>query len=124
MPYALQWLTYLNPVRYYLIIIRGTFLKGVGLGRALAGNGGPGDPRGRPALGERFALPEVSGLIFKTALSRKRRLRTKAGRAWGSFVRFRKAGRHRAVANIGAEVAGPYMTGVAERRRAAPEHNE
>ena len=31
MPQALQWLTYINPVRYYLVIIRGTFLKGVGL---------------------------------------------------------------------------------------------
>jgi ABC-2 type transport system permease protein len=31
MPDALQWLTYLDPVRYYLIIIRGTFLKGVGV---------------------------------------------------------------------------------------------
>jgi ABC-2 type transport system permease protein len=31
MPQALQWLTYLNPVSYFLIVIRGTFLKGVGL---------------------------------------------------------------------------------------------
>jgi ABC-2 type transport system permease protein len=31
MPVALQWLTYLNPLRYYLVVIRGTFLKGVGL---------------------------------------------------------------------------------------------
>jgi ABC-2 type transport system permease protein len=31
MPGPLQWLTYLDPVRYYLVIIRGTFLKGVGL---------------------------------------------------------------------------------------------
>ena len=31
MPDALQWLTYTNPMRYYLIVIRGTFLKGVGL---------------------------------------------------------------------------------------------
>jgi ABC-2 type transport system permease protein len=31
MPDALQWLTYLDPVRYYLVIIRGVFLKGVGL---------------------------------------------------------------------------------------------
>jgi ABC-2 type transport system permease protein len=31
MPSALQWLTYLDPVRYYLVIIRGTFLKGVGV---------------------------------------------------------------------------------------------
>jgi ABC-2 type transport system permease protein len=31
MPKVLQWLTYLNPVRYFLVIIRGTFLKGVGV---------------------------------------------------------------------------------------------
>ncbi len=31
MPMLMQYLTYLNPVRYYLVIIRGTFLKGVGL---------------------------------------------------------------------------------------------
>ncbi|MDO8773421.1 MAG: ABC transporter permease [Burkholderiaceae bacterium] len=31
MPEALQWLTYLNPLRYFLIIIRDTYLKGVGI---------------------------------------------------------------------------------------------
>jgi ABC-2 type transport system permease protein len=31
MPHFLQWLTLLDPLRYYLVIIRGTFLKGVGL---------------------------------------------------------------------------------------------
>jgi ABC-2 type transport system permease protein len=31
MPKALQWLTLLDPLRYYLIIIRGTFLMGVGI---------------------------------------------------------------------------------------------
>ncbi len=31
MPDVLQWMTYANPLRYYLIIIRGTFLKGVGI---------------------------------------------------------------------------------------------
>jgi ABC-2 type transport system permease protein len=31
MPEWLQTMTYLNPLRYFLIIIRGTFLKGVGL---------------------------------------------------------------------------------------------
>jgi ABC-2 type transport system permease protein len=31
MPPFLQWLTYLNPVRYFVIIIRAVFLKGVGL---------------------------------------------------------------------------------------------
>ena len=30
MPVAVQWLTYLNPMRYFLVIIRGIFLKGVG----------------------------------------------------------------------------------------------
>jgi ABC-2 type transport system permease protein len=32
MPESIQWLTFLNPLRYYLVIIRGIFLKGVGLG--------------------------------------------------------------------------------------------
>ncbi len=31
MPEVVQWLTYLNPLRYFLIVIRGIFLKGVGL---------------------------------------------------------------------------------------------
>lgn len=31
MPVAIQWLTYLNPMRYFLVIIRGIFLKGVGV---------------------------------------------------------------------------------------------
>ena len=31
MPDVLQWFTYINPLRYYLVVIRGTFLKGVGL---------------------------------------------------------------------------------------------
>lgn len=30
MPVAIQWLTYLNPLRYFLVIIRGVFLKGTG----------------------------------------------------------------------------------------------
>jgi ABC-2 type transport system permease protein len=31
MPDVLQWFTYLDPLRYYLIVIRGTFLKGIGI---------------------------------------------------------------------------------------------
>ncbi|HVB38230.1 MAG TPA: ABC transporter permease, partial [Vicinamibacterales bacterium] len=31
MPQVIQWLTYLIPLRYYLVIVRGIFLKGVGL---------------------------------------------------------------------------------------------
>jgi ABC-2 type transport system permease protein len=30
MPPAVQWLTYLNPLRYFLVIVRGIFLKGIG----------------------------------------------------------------------------------------------
>ena len=31
MPQILQWLTYVDPLRYFLVIIRGTYLKGVGV---------------------------------------------------------------------------------------------
>jgi ABC-2 type transport system permease protein len=31
MPEFVQWLTYLDPLRYMIVIIRGVFLKGVGL---------------------------------------------------------------------------------------------
>jgi ABC-2 type transport system permease protein len=31
MPVAVQWLTYLNPLRYFVEIVRGLFLKGVGI---------------------------------------------------------------------------------------------
>ncbi len=31
MPQVLQWFTYVNPLRYFLIVIRGTFLKGIGI---------------------------------------------------------------------------------------------
>lgn len=31
MPTVIQWFTYLNPLRYFLVILRGIFLKGVGV---------------------------------------------------------------------------------------------
>jgi ABC-2 type transport system permease protein len=31
MPTVVQWVTYVNPLRYFLVILRGIFLKGVGL---------------------------------------------------------------------------------------------
>ncbi len=31
MPQVLQWFTYVNPLRYYLVVIRGALLKGVGV---------------------------------------------------------------------------------------------
>lgn len=30
MPELVQWLTYLNPLRYFLVVVRGIFLKGIG----------------------------------------------------------------------------------------------
>ena len=36
MPAVIQPVTYLIPLRYFLVIVRGIFLKGVGLGRAVA----------------------------------------------------------------------------------------
>jgi ABC-2 type transport system permease protein len=32
MPVLLQWITYLDPLRYFIVILRGVFLKGVGFG--------------------------------------------------------------------------------------------
>ena len=32
MPETVQWVTLVNPLRYYLVIIRGVYLKGLGLG--------------------------------------------------------------------------------------------
>ena len=31
MPRVIQWLTYLIPLRYFLEVVRGVFLKGIGL---------------------------------------------------------------------------------------------
>lgn len=31
MPQVIQWLTFLNPMRYFLVVVRGIFLKGVGI---------------------------------------------------------------------------------------------
>lgn len=31
MPHIIQWATYLNPLRYFLVIVRGIFLKGIGI---------------------------------------------------------------------------------------------
>ena len=64
MPAFMQWLSIINPMTYYLVVIRGTFLKGVGLavlwpqmlalaalGVALVGH-------------ERSQIPQVARLIF------------------------------------------------------------
>ncbi len=60
MPQALQWLTYLDPLRYYLVVIRATFLKGVGLDLLWP------DMLGMGVLG--LVLLTVSVLRFKKSL--------------------------------------------------------
>ena len=40
MPGWIQWVTYLIPLRYFLVIVRGIFLKGVGVRRAVAADCG------------------------------------------------------------------------------------
>jgi ABC-2 type transport system permease protein len=58
MPLVVQMLTYLNPLRYFLVIIRGIFLKGVGLA----------------ILWEQFAAMTVIGVVlFATAIWRFRK---------------------------------------------------
>ncbi len=60
MPEALQLLTYLNPLRYYLVVIRATFLKGVGLDALWP------DMLGMAALG--VGLLTISILRFRKSL--------------------------------------------------------
>lgn len=31
MPETLQWLTYLDSLRYFLVVVRGTYIKGIGI---------------------------------------------------------------------------------------------
>lgn len=59
MPLFVQWLTYLNPLRHFLIIIRGIFLKGVGFS----------------ILWEQFAALVVIGIVLFTAAIRRFRKR-------------------------------------------------
>lgn len=58
MPTAVQWLTHLNPLRYFLVIIRGIFLKGTGL----------------EVLWPQFlALSILGGIVFTAAVNRFRK---------------------------------------------------
>ena len=59
MPFVVQLLTYLNPLRYFLVIIRGIFLKGVGLS----------------ILWEQFAAMTAIGVILFAAAIRRFRKR-------------------------------------------------
>jgi ABC-2 type transport system permease protein len=58
MPMVVQWFTYLNPLRYFLVIIRGIFLKGTGL----------------DILWPQFlALAVLGGIVFTAAVNRFRK---------------------------------------------------
>jgi len=58
MPESVQWLTLFNPLRYFLVIIRGIFLKGVGM----------------EILWPQFAAMSVLGLaVFVGAVARFRK---------------------------------------------------
>jgi len=60
MPLVVQWLTYLNPLQYFLVIVRGIFLKGTGLAQ----------------LWPQFiGLAVLGGVVFPAAVNRfKKRL--------------------------------------------------
>ena len=51
MPRPIQWITYLVPARYFIAMLKGIYLKGVG----------PGDPGGDIVLLTIFAADGVSG---------------------------------------------------------------
>jgi ABC-type multidrug transport system permease subunit len=67
MPAAVQYLTYLNPVRYFIEIVRGIFLKGVGSGSALAADAGYGGLWDGGVGLERDAFSEKAGLKCASA---------------------------------------------------------
>ena len=62
MPLAVQYLTYLNPLRYFMEIVRGIFLKGVGLSVLWPQMAGAGGVRRGDHDPERAAVPQASGL--------------------------------------------------------------
>ncbi len=62
MPAVIQPFTYLIPLRYFLVIVRGIFLKGVGLGPAVAAGGGARGVGCRRAGARRRAQPQKRAL--------------------------------------------------------------
>lgn len=56
MPQWVQYLTYLNPLRYFVAVIRGVYLKGVGLDIPLASTAGYGRDRHIHDRHKRFTI--------------------------------------------------------------------
>ena len=58
MPTVVQWITLVNPLRYFLVILRGIFLKGIGREHSLAADARAGRDGGGRALAGRPPLPQ------------------------------------------------------------------
>ena len=79
MPEAVQWLTIVNPIRYFMVIVRSIFLKGVGLERSVDRDA-PAAANGRgPAFLRRAAVPQDAVASGGTSLSPRRRAWFPAG---------------------------------------------
>ena len=69
MPAFLQWFTLINPLRYFLVVIRAVFLKGVGIDVLWAPLTAMGAAWGGDAGAERAAVPQIAGLRPRRASS-------------------------------------------------------
>jgi len=58
MPTVVQWYTHLNPLHYFLVIVRGIFLKGTGLDALCP---------------QFFGLAILGGIVFPAAVNRFRK---------------------------------------------------
>ena len=62
MPEFMQWLTYLDPLRYFLDVLRGVYLKGVGLEVLWPQMAAMAPAGSRHAHLQRGSLPQIPGL--------------------------------------------------------------
>ena len=62
MPRWLQIMTYADPLRYFLVVIRGVYLKGVGIEYSLDADGCDGSPGSWADQPQRGSLPQGAGL--------------------------------------------------------------
>ena len=60
MPLLMQWLSAINPMTYYLVVIRGNIPQGRGTERALAADARVGGARYRALDDQRSQVPQVA----------------------------------------------------------------